>query len=111
MTTNTGKPVVGTQDKYTIRAIFPGSAHLGDTDTSITAKFFYRKGDVYTVEKSSMVRVDSDCYIVFLDTSLIGAGNILRCQLTIVFNDIDSPTGKRTVIKEYELKEELVNAV
>ena len=51
MTTNTGKPVVGTQDKYTIRAILPGSAHLGDTDTSITAKFFYRK-EMYILLKS-----------------------------------------------------------
>ena len=52
---------------------------------------------VLTFKKSDAIRVDSNNYIVLVDTSLLGAGEI-KCKVTAYIPDGDFQDGLRTEI-------------
>jgi hypothetical protein len=47
--------------------------------------------------KAEMIRVDSDNYIVLVDTNIVGAGS-LKCKVTAYIPDSDFPDGLRTEV-------------
>lgn len=78
--------VIGTQLKLNIHIDPLGSVHMDDYD--FECKFFVFQNKNVTITKEQMVKLDSDNYLVMVDTATLGIGN-LHMTLTAYIPDYD----------------------
>lgn len=78
---NNNECVLGTQLKLNIHIDPLGSLHMADYD--FECKFFVFQKKSITITKEEMVKVDDDNYLVIVDTTTLGIGNL---HITITAN-------------------------
>ena len=103
--TNLGVTNTGTIEKYDIILTLPNNITMEAAD--FAAKFFYRAPRACTVKKADMIKLSENCYRAIVDTSLTGAGECMKCEITAVFDDSDVAGGKRTVVKTFNVGEKI----
>lgn len=78
---NNNECISGTQLKLNIHIDPLGTLHMDDYDFECTFFVFQKKS--ITITKEEMVKLDSDNYLVMVDTTTLGLGNL---HITITAN-------------------------
>lgn len=78
---NNNECISGTQLKLNIHIDPLGTLHMDDYD--FECKFFVFQKKSITITKEEMVKVDDDNYLVIVDTTTLGIGNL---HITITAN-------------------------
>lgn len=86
---------LGTEFKLNISIAPIESMTMDDYDFSV--KVFCLPREVITFEKSDAIRVDSNNYILPVNTGLVGTGRI-KCEVTAHIPDGDFHDGLRTEV-------------
>ena len=88
--------VIGTQLKLKIHINPLGSLHMSDYD--FEAKFYIFPKRFVTINKSEMIKIDSDNYTAIIDTENLGIGR-LHMQLIANLPDKDfSDTVRKEIV-------------
>jgi hypothetical protein len=88
-------PFIGTELKLNIHIEPIGDTTMDDYDFEVEV-FCSPKKSIIT-PKADLIRVDSDNYIVLVDTNVVGAGD-LKCKVTAQIPDGDFPDQLRTEV-------------
>lgn len=87
--------ISGSQIKLNIHIEPLGDLHMEDYD--FECKFYIFSKRFIVIPKSQMVKIDADNYVVLVDTTDLGVGQ-LHMSLTANLPDADSTTGTRKEI-------------
>lgn len=93
---NICRAVSGTEMKFALSLTLPGSLTMDDVD--FTAVFYFYPGRTQPIPKAEMERQDDGTYVCIVDTSRLGYGNTLKCQVTVGVPDASCEDGIRTEI-------------
>lgn len=88
-------PFIGTELKLNIHIEPIGEVTMDDYDFEVEVYCSPKKTIV--VAKENTIRIDSDNYVVLVDTNLVGAGD-LKCKVTAQVPDGDFPDLLRTEV-------------
>ena len=99
---NDNVAITGTEMKFALSLELPGGLTMDEV--GFEALFYVYSNRTVTIPKSGMTRIDSDTYVVTLDTSLIGGGRI-KCQVRVEIPDANMTDGVRTEIIGIETDE------
>lgn len=91
----TSNPYIGTEIKLNISIDPIDGVTMDDYDFTIEAYCSAKR--VMTIKKEDALRVDSSNYIILLDTTILGAGN-LKCKITAHIPDDDFSDALRTEV-------------
>lgn len=94
---------LGSVERYTVTMRPIGLSNLRDNNWTIKV---WAKQDV-VIEKKDAVCIDKDTYDIFVDTTLIGKGEI-KMRLSIDIIDSDYGTGLRPQIVDYNTEDFVV---
>lgn len=95
--------ITGTEMKFALSLELPGGLTMDDVE--FEARFYIYSNRTVTITKSGMSRLDEGTYIVTLDTSLIGGGGRVKCQVRVEIPDANMADGVRTEIIGLETDE------
>ena len=90
--------IIGTEEKFNLRISPLGDLHAADYDFSVKA--YSNKSANLIIPKDECIMVDNDNFIVRVDTSALGLGQIIL-EVTAYIPDSDFPDGLRTEIARY----------
>ena len=90
------KTVVGTELKFALTLDLPGGLTMDDVD--FTASFYIYQGRSADIPKSDMERQDDGAYVCVVDTSRLGSGGEVKCQVEVSVTDSSCDDGIRTEI-------------
>lgn len=88
-------PFIGTELKLNIHIEPIGETTMDDYDFEV--EMYCSPKQPIVVQKSEAIRVDSDNYVVLVDTNGVGVGN-LKCKVTAQVPDGDFPDLLRTEV-------------
>lgn len=88
-------PFIGTELKLNINIEPMGSMTMDDFDFEVEVYCSIKR--VITIQKKDAIRVDQNNYMVLVDTSETGAGD-LKCKVTAHIPDGDFNDGLRTEV-------------
>lgn len=88
-------PFIGTELKLNIHIEPIGDTTMDDYDFEV--EVFCSPKKPIIIPKENTVRVDSDNYVVLVDTNVVGAGD-LKCKVTAQVPDWDFPDQLRTEV-------------
>jgi hypothetical protein len=88
-------PFIGTELKLNIHIEPIGDTTMDDYDFEV--EVFCSPKKPIIIPKENTVRVDSDNYVVLVDTNIVGAGD-LKCKVTAQVPDSDFPDQLRTEV-------------
>lgn len=86
---------IGTELKLNVHIDRIENITMDDYDFSVD--LYCSPKNTINIPKSKAVRIDSENYIVLLDTTLVGAGS-LKAKITSYIPDDDFDDGYRTVV-------------
>lgn len=95
MATIHDSPFIGTELKLNINIEPMGSVTMDDYDFEVEVYCSIKR--VITIQKKDAIRVDQNNYMVLVDTSETGAGD-LKCKVTAYIPDGDFNDGLRTEV-------------
>ena len=96
MATKTNEsPFIGTELKLNIHIEPIGDTTMDDYDFEVEVYCSPKRPII--ISKANAIRVDSDNYIVLVDTNVVGAGD-LKCKVTAHIPDGDFPDQLRTEV-------------
>lgn len=95
MATINESPFIGTELKLNIHIEPIGFTTMDDYDFEVEVYCSPKRPIV--IQKSDAIRIDSDNYVVLVDTNVVGAGN-LKCKVTAQIPDGDFPDQLRTEV-------------
>lgn len=93
MSTEISNIFIGTELKLNINIEPMGEFTMEDYDFEVEVYCSAKR--VVVIPKSEAIKVDSNNYIVLVDTNVIGAGE-LKCKITAHIPDFDFPDTLRT---------------
>lgn len=99
----------GTELKYNLQLTLPSGLSMDDVD--FTARFFIVSSRMQVITKADMTRVDKDNYTMIVDTSVIGYGVNIKCEVDVEIQDETAENGKRMEKILIELGENIRHAV
>lgn len=88
-------PFIGTELKLNIHIEPIGEITMDDYDFEVEVYCSPKKSIL--IAKKDTIRIDSDNYVVLIDTNLVGVGD-LKCKVTAKVPDGDFPDNFRTEI-------------
>ena len=89
---------LGSVERYSITMTPIGISNLRDTRWYVKVRA--RGGGEITIDKKSAIFIDKDSYDIFVDTNLIGKGEIkMRLYIDIIDSDYDE--GLRPQVVDY----------
>lgn len=88
-------PFIGTELKLNIHIEPIGDTTMDDYDFEV--EVFCSPKKPIIIPKENTIRVDSDNYVVLVDTNIVGAGD-LKCKVTAQVPDGDFPDQLRTEV-------------
>lgn len=88
-------PFIGTELKLNIHIEPIGDTTMDDYDFEV--EVFCSPKKPIIIPKENTIRVDSDNYVVLVDTNIVGAGD-LKCKVTAQVPDWDFPDQLRTEV-------------
>lgn len=97
MATTYNSPFIGTELKLNINIKPIGSITMDDYDFYVEIYCHTKK--VIVIQKKDAIRVDENNYIVLVNSSEIGAGEV-KCKVTAYIPDGDFNDGLRTEVVE-----------
>ena len=86
---------IGTELKLNINIEPMGEFTMDDYDWSVDVYCSTKR--VLTVPKSSAIKIDSNNYVLLVDTEELGAGDV-KCKITAHIPDFDFPDTLRTEV-------------
>lgn len=89
------KIYIGTELKLNIHIEPIGDITMDDYDFEVEAYCSSKRPVV--IQKSNAIRIDSDNYVVVIDTNVVGVGD-LKCKVTAQVPDGDLPDLLRTEV-------------
>lgn len=95
MTTDTTNIFIGTELKLNINIEPISDFTMDDYDWSVDVYCSTKR--VLTIPKSSAIKIDSNNYVLLVDTEELGAGDI-KCKITAYIPDFDFPDTLRTEV-------------
>lgn len=108
MSTIHNSPFIGTELKLNIHIESIGSITMDDYKFEVETYCIPAKTIV--TNKNDMIRVDSNNYIVLVDTNEIGVGK-LRCKVTAYIPDADFNDGFRTEVVNIDTGIEILRSI
>lgn len=88
-------PFIGTELKLNIHIEPIGDTTMDDYDFEVEVYCSPKRPII--IPKANAIRVDSDNYVVLVDTNIVGAGD-LKCKVTAHIPDGDFNDGLRTEV-------------
>lgn len=88
-------PFIGTELKLNIHIEPIGETTMDDYDFEVEVYCSPKKPII--IPKANSIRIDSDNYVVLVDTNVVGAGD-LKCKVTAQVPDGDFPDLLRTEV-------------
>lgn len=88
-------PFIGTELKLNIHIEPIGDTTMDDYDFEVEVYCSPKRPII--ISKANTIRVDSDNYVVLVDTNVVGAGD-LKCKVTAQVPDGDFPDQLRTEV-------------
>lgn len=88
-------PFIGTELKLNIHIEPIGDTTMDDYNFEVEVYCSPKRSII--IPKTDTVRIDSDNYVVLVDTNIVGAGN-LKCKVTAQIPDEDFPDMFRTEV-------------
>lgn len=86
---------IGTELKLNINIEPMGEFTMGDYDWSVDVYCSTKR--VLTIPKSSAIKIDSNNYVLLVDTEELGAGDV-KCKITAYIPDFDFPDTLRSEV-------------
>lgn len=90
------KTVVGTELKFAVALTLPGGLTMDEVD--FTAEFYIYPNRSVAVPKAEMARQDADTYVAVVDSSRLGYGGEVKCQVAVQIPDSACADGFRAEI-------------
>lgn len=107
---NCGNIVVsGTELKFALALDLPSPLTMDGVD--FRATFYIYRNRAVTIEKADMVRGEEGTYVVVLDTTPLGSGGTIRCQVEVELPDSDCADGVRTEIIKLDTNQMVIDGV
>lgn len=91
--------IIGTEEKFNVYVAPIGNLHIIDYDFSVKA--YSNSNARAIIPKEDVIFIDDDNFIVRIDTSELGLGQIIL-DITALVPDSDFPDGLRTEIARYK---------
>lgn len=88
-------PFIGTELKLNIHIEPIGETTMDDYDFEVEVYCSPKRPII--IPKANAIRIDSDNYVVLVDTNVVGAGD-LKCKVTAQVPDWDFPDQLRTEV-------------
>lgn len=98
-TTQNNSPFLGTELKLNIHIEPIGSTTMDDYDFSVEVYCSVKR--IVTVLKKDAIRIDENNYVILVDTTETGAGD-LKCRVTAYIPDEDFADGLRTEVVGFD---------
>lgn len=101
-------PFIGTELKLNIHIEPIGDITMDDYDFEVEVYCSPKRPII--ISKANAIRVDSDNYVVLVDTNVVGAGE-LKCKVTAHIPDADFDDGLRTEIAAIDTGINIIKAL
>lgn len=101
--------VIGSEIKFALSLELPGGLTMDDVEFEVL--FYTSSSQAVAISKSRMARQDNGSYSLILDTSLLGRGRLIKCQVKVDLPDSDADNGTRTEILFLDTNEMVRNGL